>query len=139
EIRARAVGSGLTGRFDAIDPNEGGSTQRANLNLDWRWRPSDNQLVTVHAYGTYYTLDLFNDFTFFLNDPQNGDMINQRDSRYMAGFDALYQHQSKPFVLNLTSSAGVQYRSHTPPVGLATPEQRHPHPPDQGRCVAEPA
>src|SRR5215468_10633316 len=125
EIPARAVRSGLIGRFDAIDPNEGGSTQRANLNLDWRWRPYDNQLLTAHAYGTYYTLDLFNDFTFFLNDEQNGDMINQRDSRYMAGFDALYQHQSKPFDIDLTSSAGLQYRIDTPRVVLATAVQRH--------------
>jgi len=125
EIPARAVRSGLIGRFDAIDPNEGGSTQRANVNLDWRWRPDDNQLVSVHAYGTYYTLTLFNDFTFFLNDEQNGDMINQRDRRYMAGFDALYQHQSKPFDISLTSSAGFQYRIDTPRVVLATAVQRH--------------
>jgi len=125
EIPARAVRSGLIGRFDSIDPNEGGHTQRANLNLDWRWRPAENQLLTAHAYGTYYTLDLFNDFTFFLNDEQNGDMINQRDRRYLAGFDALYQHQSKPFDVNLTSSAGFQYRIDTPRVVLATAVQRH--------------
>ena len=125
EIPTRAVRSGLIGRFDAIDPNEGGMTQRANLNLDWRWRPAENQLLTAHAYGTYYTLDLFNDFTFFLNDEQNGDMINQRDRRYMAGFDALYQHQSKPFDISLTSSAGFQYRIDTPRVVLATAVQRH--------------
>jgi len=125
EIPARAVRAGLIGRFDAIDPNEGGNTQRANLNLDWRWRLDDSQLLAVHAYGTYYTLDLFNDFTFFLKDPQNGDMINQRDRRYMAGFDALYQHQSKPFDISLTSSAGFQYRIDTPQVVLATAVQRH--------------
>jgi len=125
EIPARAVRSGFIGRFDAIDANEGGSTQRTNVNLDWRWRPDDNQLVAVHAYGTYYVLDLFNDFTFFLNDPQNGDEINQRDRRYMAGFDALYQHQSKPFDISLTSSAGFQYRIDTPRVVLATSVQRH--------------
>src|SRR5262247_1586633 len=125
EIPARAVRSGLIGRFDAVDPNEGGMTQRANLNLDWRWRPAENQLLTAHAYGTYYTLNLFNDFTFFLNDEQNGDMINQRDTRFMAGFDALYQHQSKPFDVNLTSSAGFQYRIDTPRVVLATAVQRH--------------
>lgn len=125
EIPARAVRSGLIGRFDAIDPNEGGITQRANLNLDWRWRLDDQQTLSVHAYGTYYTLTLFNDFTFFLNDEQNGDMINQRDSRYMAGFDALYQHQSKPFGVALTSSAGFQYRIDTPRVVLATAVQRH--------------
>ena len=125
EIPARAVRSGLIGRFDAIDPNEGGTTQRTNVNLDWRWRPTENQTLSAHGYATYYTLTLFNDFTFFLNDQQNGDMINQRDTRFMAGFDALYEHRSKPFDINLTSSAGFQYRIDTPRVVLATAVQRH--------------
>jgi outer membrane receptor protein involved in Fe transport len=125
EIPARAVRSGLIGRFDAIDPNEGGTTQRTNVNLDWRWRPTENQTLSAHAYATYYTLTLFNDFTFFLNDEQNGDMINQRDTRFMAGFDALYEHRSKPFDINLTSTAGFQYRIDTPRVVLATAVQRH--------------
>jgi outer membrane receptor protein involved in Fe transport len=125
EIPARAVRSGLIGRFDAIDPNEGGTTQRTNVNLDWRWRPTENQTLSAHAYATYYTLTLFNDFTFFLNDQQNGDMINQRDTRFMAGFDALYEHRSKPFDINLTSTAGFQYRIDTPRVVLTTAVQRH--------------
>ena len=45
--------------------------------------------------------------------------------RAMAGFDALYQHQSKPFDISLTSSAGFQYRIDTPRVVLATSVQRH--------------
>jgi TonB-dependent Receptor Plug Domain len=125
EIPARAVRAGLISRFGSIDPNEGGSTQRANLNVDWRWKLDENQLVTVHTYGTYYELDLFNDFTFFLNDPQNGDEINQRDRRFMAGVDALYQYQTRPFGVSLTSSAGFQYRIDTPRVVLATSVQRH--------------
>ena len=125
EIPTRAVRAGVISRFGSIDPNEGGSTQRANLNVDWRWKLDENQLVTVHTYGTYYELDLFNDFTFFLNDPQNGDEINQRDRRFMAGFDALYQYQTRPFGVSLTSSAGFQYRIDTPRVVLATSVQRH--------------
>jgi hypothetical protein len=125
EIPTRAVRAALISRFGSIDPNEGGSTQRANLNVDWRWKLDENQLVTVHTYGTYYELDLFNDFTFFLNDPQNGDEINQRDRRFMAGFDALYQYQTRPFGVSLTSSAGFQYRIDTPRVVLATSVQRH--------------
>jgi hypothetical protein len=125
EIPTRAVRAGVISRFGSIDPNEGGSTQRANLNVDWRWKLDENQLVTVHTYGTYYELDLFNDFTFFLNDPQNGDEINQRDRRFLAGFDALYQYQTRPFGVSLTSSAGFQYRIDTPRVVLAASVQRH--------------
>src|SRR5262252_9289284 len=125
EIPARAVREGLISRFGSIDPNEGGRTLRANLNADWRWKLDENQLVSVHAYGTYYELDLFNNFTFFLDDPQNGDEINQRDRRYMAGVDALYEYRTRPFGAALTSSAGFQYRIDTPRVVLANSIQRH--------------
>ena len=69
EIPTRAVRSGLIDRFGAIDPNEGGITQRTNLNLEYRWKTAENQRLVAQAYVTYYTLSLFNDFTFFLNNP----------------------------------------------------------------------
>jgi len=124
-IPVRAVREGLITRLGSIDPNEGGRTQRANLDIDGRWRPDDAQLVTVRAYGTYYSLDLFNNFTFFLDDPAKGDEINQRDRRFLAGLDARYQHQSRPFGVSLTSPAGFQYRIDTPHVVLANSVQRH--------------
>lgn len=125
EIPARAVRAGLISRFGAIDPNEGGETQRTNVNLDWSWRLDDAQRVSVRAYGTYYVLDLFNNFTFFLDDPENGDGINQRDRRFLAGLDAQYQHQTQPLGLSLTSTGGFQYRIDTPRVVLARSVQRH--------------
>src|SRR5215831_1076833 len=120
EIPVRAVRAGLISRFGAIDPNEGGSTQRINLNVDWRWRLDEAQTIDVRGYGSYYTLTLFNNFTFFLNDPENGDEINQRDRRLLGGIDAQYQHQSKPFGVSLISTAGFQYRIDTPRVVLAS-------------------
>jgi len=125
EVPVRAVREGLITRLGSIDPNEGGRTQRANLNIDWSWRPDDVQLVTVRAYATYYSLDLFNNFTFFLNDPANGDEITQRDRRYLAGLDAQYQHKSQPFGVSLTSTGGFQYRIDTPRVVLANSVQRY--------------
>ena len=67
---------------------------------------------------------MFNDFTFFLNDPVNGDMINQRDTRFLAGFNTHYEIDSKPFGMPLTSTAGFQYRIDTPRVVLANAVQR---------------
>jgi len=125
QIPERAVRAGLISRFGSIDPNEGGATQRTNLNFAWRWRPSEDQLASVHAYATYYALTLFNDFTFFLNDPQNGDAIEQRDRRVLAGLDSQYQHRSQPFGVGVTSTAGFQYRIDTPHVVLANAVQRH--------------
>jgi outer membrane receptor protein involved in Fe transport len=126
EIPVRAVREGLITRFGAIDPNEGGRTQRTNLNLEWRWRPDENQTLAIRGYASYYTLDLFNDFTFFLNDPENGDMINQRDLRFLGGLDAQYQLQTRPFGVSVASTLGFQYRIDTPRVVLGTAVQRHP-------------
>lgn len=69
-------------------------------------------------HGTYYDLSIFNDFTLFLNDPQNGDAINQRDRRFLAGIDAQYQRRSRPFGVNVTTTGGFQYRIDTPHVVL---------------------
>src|SRR5438034_7359865 len=125
QIPLRAVREGLISRFGAIDPNEGGQTQRTNLNLDWRWRPSERQLLSVHAYGTYYSLSLFNNFTFFLNDPANGDEINQRDRRVLAGVDTQYAHRSTPLGVNVTTTGGLEYRLDTPHIVLAKTAERH--------------
>jgi outer membrane receptor protein involved in Fe transport len=125
EIPARAVRSGLIGRFGAIDANEGGVTERTNLNVDYTWKPAEGHELSLNAYLSHYRLSLFNDFTFFLNDPVNGDMINQRDERFVAGFDARYEVRSRPLGLPLTSTAGLQYRIDTPRVVLASAVQRH--------------
>jgi hypothetical protein len=125
QIPARAIRAGLVDRFGSIDPNEGGITQRTNLNIDYGWNVTEAQRLTAHAYATYYSLSLFNDFTLFLNDPEHGDMINQRDRRFLAGFDTQYEVKSRPFGIPLTSTAGFQYRIDTPHVVLANAIQRH--------------
>src|SRR2546426_74081 len=110
QIPERGVRAGLIDRFGAIDNSEGGQTQRTNVQAELRWRPSEGELVTVRPYLTYYALDLFSDFTFFLNDPVNGDGIEQVDRRVLAGLDAQYQHRAAPLGLPLTSTTGFQYR-----------------------------
>jgi hypothetical protein len=125
EIPERAVRAGLITRFGSIDPTEGGVTERTNVNAEFRWSPSDKDQLTVHAYATYYVLSLFNDFTFFLNDPEHGDEINQRDRRWLAGLDLSYERKFKPFGVDVTTTAGFQYRLDAPHVVLANAIQRH--------------
>ena len=125
EIPVRAVRAGLIGRFGAIDPNEGGTTERTNVHLDYAWKVTEDQRLSVNAYASYYALSLFNDFTFFLDDPENGDMINQRDRRFVAGLDAQYELERRPFAIPVTSTLGFQYRLDTPRVVLANAVQRH--------------
>jgi outer membrane receptor protein involved in Fe transport len=126
QIPTRALRSGLVDRFGAIDDSEGGNTQRLSGNADLRWTASDKETVRVHAYGQYYQLDLFSNFTFFLNDPVNGDEIEQSDRhRTVFGVDTSYERRDTPLGVPLKSSAGFQFRSDRMRVVLANVRDRH--------------
>jgi hypothetical protein len=125
QIPARAVRSGLIDRFGAIDDSQGGNTQRLNINADLHWQLAENQSMSLHAYAQYYALDLFSNFTFFLNDPVNGDGIRQVDRRWVAGFDAAYEHRLKLATVPVTATGGFQFRIDTPRVILANQTDRH--------------
>ena len=126
QIPERAVRLGLIDRFGAIDDSEGGNTQRFNANADLRWRLSDAETVRVHGYAQYYQLDLFSDFTFFLNDPINGDEIEQSDRRRtVAGLDASYERRDELWGTPLVSTGGFQFRMDRPRVVLSHVADRH--------------
>jgi hypothetical protein len=125
QVPLRAVRSGLIDRFGAIDDSEGGTTQRTVIDATLRWKPTEADVVTVQAYGQYYALDLFSNFTFFLDDPANGDGIVQSDRRWIAGVDARWQHTRSPFGIPLVTTAGLQYRIDTPRVILGRQADRH--------------
>src|SRR5499426_3181998 len=76
QIPQRAVDQGLISRLGAIDPSDGGRTQRFSLYSEWS-RKSDKSLTQANAYLIYCRLRLFSNFTFFLDDPDNGDQFEQ--------------------------------------------------------------
>jgi TonB-dependent Receptor Plug Domain len=125
QVPLRTVRAGLIDRFGAIDNSEGGSTQRTIVDAILRWRPTEDDLVTVQVYGQYYTLDLFSNFTFFLEDPANGDGIVQHDRRWVGGVDARWQRTGNAFGVPLITTTGLQYRIDTPRVILGRQADRH--------------
>jgi outer membrane receptor protein involved in Fe transport len=126
QIPARAVRAGLIDRFGSIDNSEGGRTERASVNGQLRFKPSEADLLTVRAWGQYYSLDLFSNFTFFLDDPANGDGIKQTDrDRLVGGLDTRYEHRGTVLGVPVQSMAGVQYRVDRSRVILGTQADRH--------------
>ena len=79
----RAFEHGLN-RFDALDHTTGGDSQRYSVLADWRRGDADS-LTQLLIYGSYYDLDLFSNFTYFLDDPLHGDQFEQHDRRLLAG------------------------------------------------------
>ena len=85
QIPQRAVDQGLLSRFGAIDPSDAGQTSRYSVSLD-RHKVLDNGGVFhMDAYVIKYRLKLFSNFTYFMDDPVNGDQFEQFDDRWVFG------------------------------------------------------
>lgn len=110
EIPFRAVADGTLARFGAIDPSEGGTTTRATGQLNYHYDTSSGGRFYANAYGQYYRLDLYTNFTFFLNDPVNGDGFLQADRRVLYGGDLGYRHTVTLFGMDSALTAGLQTR-----------------------------
>ena len=126
EIPLRAVSDGTLDRFGAIDPSEGGKTLRTTGRLNYHYdTPSGGQFF-ANAYGQYYKFDLFTNFTFFLNDPVNGDGIQQHDNRVMYGGDIGYKQRAEVLGIPSIGTIGVQARVDDIHARLATQVKRNP-------------
>jgi hypothetical protein len=117
QIPERAVVSGQLDRYGTLNPTDGGDTSR--FSLSGRFSATDNTGVTrASAYVIRSQLNLFNDFTYFLNDPVNGDQFHQLDQRIIGGGEALHIFQGDLFGLPMENEIGVQTRTDSIRVGL---------------------
>ncbi|MBU3024432.1 TonB-dependent receptor [Zobellia galactanivorans] len=92
QIPQRSVDAGSISRFGAIDETEGGNTSRSNLLLNHTKQLDEHSRVKSKAYLTQYDFELFSNFTFFLEDPVNGDQIRQSEDRTIIGAETSYEH-----------------------------------------------
>jgi hypothetical protein len=126
EIPLRAVQDGTLDRFGAIDPSEGGETLRATGVLNYHYDTTAGGEFFATVYGQYYRLDLFTNFTFFLNDPVNGDGIQQSDRRVMYGGDVGYKQRGEIIGMPAAGTIGLQTRADDLHIRLGTQTKRAP-------------
>ena len=88
QIPVRSVEDGSISRFGAIDDTEGGNTSRTNIALSLNHLMEDNSFIKSNFYYSLYDFELFSNFTFFLEDPVNGDQIRQFEDRQLFGFES---------------------------------------------------
>jgi hypothetical protein len=110
QIPERAVKSGLIGRFGYIDNTEGGYTNRTNASAQLTSYLSPNTTWENQAYYSNYNFNLHSNFTFFLNDPVNGDQIRQREGRNIYGYHSKLSHETNIGSWNLQSLYGAGFR-----------------------------
>ncbi len=123
QIPERAVDEGLIDRYGAIDPTDGGSTYRYSLAADWR-RGTDTSLTRASAYALRSGLDLFSNFTYFLDDPVHGDQFEQIDDRTVTGFALQRQWGTAWGGREVETEVGLQARNDWIDNGLFHTEDR---------------
>ncbi len=110
QIPLRAISDGSITRFGAIDDTEGGETSRSNLNLVFMKNLGNRTFVKNQIYFVKYDFELFSNFTFFLEDPINGDQIRQKESRNIIGYNGSWNKEATIGGKRLTTEAGLQLR-----------------------------
>jgi outer membrane receptor protein involved in Fe transport len=104
-----AYGAECIDHFGYVDPTEGGDTQRhmGALSLTSAW---ENTELQATAYLIKYRFSLYSNFTFFAEDPERGDQIEQDDDRVLGGLSLRLKHHSHYRGIQLTTSGGAQVR-----------------------------
>ncbi|MBM4206612.1 MAG: TonB-dependent receptor [Gammaproteobacteria bacterium] len=136
QIARRSVFNGTTGRFGAIDPTDGGDSQRYSLTGEWHQQDADGE-TKLMAYGVYSKLNLFSNFTYFLDnneftnpagcaglaglrrgskiDPSLlntcGDQFGQPDDRWTTGFKGSHTFFHKIGEAESETTIGLQIRN----------------------------
>lgn len=110
QIPNRAVQRGMISRFGSIDNSEGGKTSRTNINIRHARQWKNNWKSTDQLFYSGYLFNLYSNFTFFLNDPVNGDGINQKEKRNIYGYNTT---ASKSWIIaskNTSTEFGAGFR-----------------------------
>jgi outer membrane receptor protein involved in Fe transport len=109
QIPSRAIASGEIGLYGALDPSDGGNSSR--FSLSGRWAKTDEGGSSkANFYVIKSSLNLWNNFTYFLTDPFNGDQFHQHDDRILSGANASHTFKSQFAGLPMETEIGVQSR-----------------------------
>lgn len=111
QIPQRAVDNGSISRFGAIDNTEGGTTSRTNFNLEFTKQVSGNTTFKSNAFYSQYDFELYSNFTFFLEDPINGDQIKQKENRDLFGLNTAFKTETflGEIPVNLNYGLGLRH------------------------------
>lgn len=90
QIPQRAVTERLIDQFGQLEPSDGGRTSRYSMSGGWAGSAFGGDF-TASAYVIDYHLNLWSDFTYFLDHPVNGDQFKQVDRRKIYGFTVSQQ------------------------------------------------
>jgi outer membrane receptor protein involved in Fe transport len=124
QIPQRAVQSGLIDRFGAIDASDGGQTNRYSVSGEWR-QTEGNVSRNANIYAIRSRLTLVSNFTYFLDNPAQGDQFAQSENRTVMGATASQTWVGKWADREVSNTLGLQLRrDRLSPVALYSTQGR---------------
>ena len=109
QVPSRAIASGQIGRFGALAPSDGGNASRFSLSGTWA-QSDDGGASKANFYVIKSSLNLWNNFTYYLSNPVDGDQFHQHDDRVLGGFSASHNFNHQFAGLRMQTEVGVQTR-----------------------------
>ncbi len=110
QIPLRAVADGALDRFAQVDSTLGGTSSRYSLSAEWN-RLGSTSIQSLQLFGIRSALDLYSNFTYFLEDEAGGDQFNQREQRTIVGANASHKQQVMALGAEHTVTLGLQHRT----------------------------
>ena len=125
QVPTRAFTSGLIPRFGLLDSTDGGTIGRQTVAAEFQ-RSNGPSSIRATGYLLHNRVNLFSNFTYFLDDQENGDQFEQAERRTTAGGRVTYRRLGHFLSRHTESAAGVQVRQDwLEPVGLYHTVARH--------------
>lgn len=103
------IEAGRLSPYGFIDPTEGGDQRMVTGALYWTHENNDGSLWRANGFVNRTLFDLWSNFTFFLNNEEDGDQFLQHDSRLAEGGSFLYQKPHNLFGGTAVATAGADY------------------------------
>src|SRR3954468_3022090 len=123
QVAQRAIDQSIIGRFGTLDPTDGGTSSRFSLSGNWA-QSSEYGQSKINSYAINSSLRLYNNFTYFLDDPVNGDQFSQMDRRTVYGLNASHAFDVRVGGIETQTRVGLQTRGDDIRVGLFKTLQR---------------
>ena len=123
QVPLKLLERGRLDRYSSLDPTDGGNTERAIISGEWHSQ-DNNGYINANAYAQHYSLNLWSNFTYFLDRPNTGDQFHQSENRNFMGGGLTRGWHHKLFGNDSTTEAGLQFRYDSIRVGLSNTQAR---------------
>lgn len=111
QIPQRLIDNGTISRFGSVDNTEGGNTSRTNFNIGYTKSLNETTFIKSNVFYSNYQFELYSNFTFFLDDPINGDQIRQKEIRNLYGLNTEINKKVKINESNALFQLGFGFRA----------------------------